>query len=213
VSVGGCSGVSGGSFTLQTSGTFNLKLFLEGYYIGGGQMNSAIFNSGVGVDANEADSIRVEFRDQFTPSTVAYSATVVMGVNGTSTITIPGSLIGGNYYVAVFHRNTVETWSSLPIAISATTSYDFSTSSTQAYDDGVNLPMKEVETGVWAFYSGDVNQDGTVDGLDIGDIDNDASTFAFGYNVTDITGDGASDGLDLGISDNNSQLFLFTAHP
>lgn len=84
---------------------------------------------------------------------------------------------------------------------------------TNAYGDGVNLPMAQVEIGVWAIYSGDVNQDGTVDGTDIGSIDNDASTFAFGYNVTDITGDGATDGADLGISDNNSGLFLFTARP
>ena len=84
---------------------------------------------------------------------------------------------------------------------------------TNAYGDGVNLPMAQVEPGVWAIYSGDVNQDGTVDGTDIGAIDNDASIFAFGYNVTDITGDGSTDGTDLGISDNNSSLFLFTARP
>lgn len=84
---------------------------------------------------------------------------------------------------------------------------------TNAYGDGVNLPMAEVEPGVYAIYSGDVNQDGTIDGLDIGSIDNDASLFAFGYNVTDLNGDGATDGLDLGIVDNLSQLFLFVARP
>jgi hypothetical protein len=84
---------------------------------------------------------------------------------------------------------------------------------TNAYWDGVNLPMAQVETGVYAIYSGDTDQDGTVDALDINFIDNDASSFAFGYNVSDLTGDGATDASDLNIVDNNSQLFLFTAQP
>lgn len=90
---------------------------------------------------------------------------------------------------------------------------------TNAYWDGVNLPMAQVEPGVWAIYSGDITdsnngpQDGTVDGSDIAAIANDANLFAFGYNLTDLTGDGASDGSDLGIAGNNSNLFLFTAKP
>jgi hypothetical protein len=84
---------------------------------------------------------------------------------------------------------------------------------TNAFWDGVNLPMAQVEPGVYALYSGDVNQDGTVDASDMNSIDNDASTFAFGYNITDLTGDGATDANDLNIVDNNTQLFLFAARP
>ena len=84
---------------------------------------------------------------------------------------------------------------------------------TNAFWDGFNLPMVQVEPGIWALYSGDANQDGTVDGLDMNMIENDANAFAFGYNVSDISGDGATDGLDMNFVENNSNLFLFVAQP
>ena len=88
---------------------------------------------------------------------------------------------------------------------------------TNAYGDGVNIPMKLVDNiagqNVYAIYSGDINQDGTVDGQDANIIDNDASIFAFGYNASDLNGDGGTDGQDANIVDNNAQLFLFKATP
>jgi hypothetical protein len=84
---------------------------------------------------------------------------------------------------------------------------------TNAFWDGINLPMAQVEPGVWAIYGGDTNQDGTVDGLDMNSIEIDANAFAFGYNVSDITGDGATDGLDMNIVEINTNLFLFIAQP
>ncbi|REK49222.1 MAG: hypothetical protein DWQ48_08005 [Bacteroidetes bacterium] len=73
--------------------------------------------------------------------------------------------------------------------------------------------MQNMGAGVFAFYGGDVNQDGAVDGLDMNDVDNDASLGAFGYNSSDVTGDGATDGLDMNIIDNNSALGIFYARP
>jgi hypothetical protein len=120
----------------------------------------------------------------------------------------------GYYYIAIRHRNTLETWSkdSVNLGLGAN-SYDFSTALTQAYDDGFNPPMQNMGAGVYALYSGDVNQDFTIDASDLGDIDNDNSIFAFGYNATDCSGDGASDATDLAIVDNNQNLFLFYARP
>ena len=215
VATGVCSATSTGTFTVDvpTFTTFNLKGYLEGYYLGGGLMNAVNFNIDGVSPSTEADSILVELHDPLNPLAAIEPHLVMLNTNGTTTVTFSAAISGGSYYVAVHGRNIIETWSHNPITFTSVTSYDFSTSSLQAFDDGINLPMKDVGLGVWAFYSGDINQDGTVDGTDIGAIDNDASTFAFGYNVTDITGDGASDGTDLGLSDNNSQLFLFTAHP
>lgn len=87
------------------------------------------------------------------------------------------------------------------------------TNPTNAYWDGVNIPMAEVEPGIFAIYSGDINQDGTIDAVDMNYIDNDASIFAFGYNPSDLSGDGATDALDMNYVDNSSQLFLFVARP
>lgn len=84
---------------------------------------------------------------------------------------------------------------------------------TNAFWDGFNLPMAQVEPGVWAIYGGDINQDGTVDGLDMNFIEIDATATAFGYNVSDITGDGATDGLDMNVVEINTNLSLFIAQP
>jgi len=66
---------------------------------------------------------------------------------------------------------------------------------------------------VFAFYSGDVNQDGTIDATDISMIDNDAANFVSGYVVTDLTGDDFVDGTDFVIADNNAAIFVSVIRP
>lgn len=67
--------------------------------------------------------------------------------------------------------------------------YDFTSSAASAY--GSNLVLK---SGVYCVYSGDVNQDGTVDGTDTQLIDNDSYNFNSGYLATDVNGDNFTDG-------------------
>ena len=82
-----------------------------------------------------------------------------------------------------------------------------------AFDDGYNPPMKALGNNVYGFYSGDVNQDGTVDGSDMGITENDVSAFTFGYYMTDCSGDGASDGSDMTLIENNTSKFIYYARP
>jgi hypothetical protein len=209
VSVGGCTGVSGGSFTVQNNATFNLKAYMQGYYIGSGAMNSVLMNQGISGDANEMDTVTVQLRDQFDPSIIVATSVAVMNVNGEASFTFPGSVITGNYYIAVFHRNTVQTWSALPVTFTATTSYDFTTSASQAFGDN----QIEVEPGVFAFFGGDLNQDENVDIADQPILETDISNFEFGYFVTDTNGDGNVDIADSPIMETNVGLFIYSAHP
>lgn len=64
-----------------------------------------------------------------------------------------------------------------------------------------------------AFYSGDVNQDGTVDATDLSMIDNDAYNFVTGYVKTDLTGDNFVDATDAAIADNNAANFVSVVRP
>jgi hypothetical protein len=73
--------------------------------------------------------------------------------------------------------------------------------------------MKEVEPGVWAFYSGDFNLDENIDILDMAILEGDVTSFASGYYSTDINGDGNIDLLDVPITDQNIQDFVFSVHP
>ena len=198
------------TITPVQSGVLSLKVYLEGYYLSGGQMRSALANSGVGTNNAISDTIKVQLRSQSSPNASVLTANVLLSTNGTASISIPPSLIGGNYYIAVYHRNSLETWSSSAIAITGSTSFDFTTSSSQAYG---TASMKQVEAGVWALYSGDHNQDGAITPSDLGSVATEASLFSFGYIKTDLTGDGAIDGFDLGLADNNSHALLVSSHP
>lgn len=67
--------------------------------------------------------------------------------------------------------------------------YDFTTAVSQAYGNNMVLVGSD-----YAFYSGDVNNDGFVDGADGLLIDNDAYNFVSGYVITDLNCDGTVDG-------------------
>lgn len=107
---------------------------------------------------------------------------------------------GGNFYLQVLHRNSLETWSKTPLAYSSVTgiTYDFTDSATKAY--GNNLIRKGNR---YCIYSGEVNNDGVIDPTDMLEIDNNVSGFVTGYMPTDLNGDYVTDSSDLLICDNN----------
>lgn len=78
-----------------------------------------------------------------------------------------------------------------------------------AYGDN----QKEVEPGVFAIYSGDVNQDGTIDITDQASLGNDLQNFASGYVLTDLNGDSVVDITDQAILDNNLVNFVSVISP
>jgi hypothetical protein len=186
--------------------TVNLKLFLQGYYNSGSLMLPTLFNQGISLNTNITDSIEVELRSINPPYQVIESKQAILNANGTTSCVFNNT---GNYYLAIRHRNTVQTWSSSSINITGTVNYDFTNAQTKAY--GGN--MTEIESGVWAFYSGDVNQDENTDLLDLGFVETDITGFAFGYFPTDINGDGNVDLLDTPIVEGNVSNFIFSSHP
>ncbi|MFM9008871.1 MAG: hypothetical protein ACKORE_09855, partial [Bacteroidota bacterium] len=192
--------------------TLTVKFILEGFYDGVSGMVPALLNAGVGTSLTEVDTVLIELRDGVNTSTTVASGVVVAQTDGTAQLVIPSGTLatGSSQYVVVTHRNAIQTWSALPVSINGNTTYDFTTSSSQAYGDN----MLEISTGIFAFFSGDVSpQDGVVDILDQGNIDNDSFNFAGGYLPTDINGDGVVDILDQGISDNNAFNFVGSAAP
>jgi hypothetical protein len=109
--------------------------------------------------------------------------------------------VTGSYYLQIRHRNSTETWSSVPLNFTNgnTALFDFTSSQSNAF--GNNLVSK---SGKWCIYGGDINQDGTTDASDISSVENDASSGASGYVKTDVTGDSFVDGSDLSLTDNNA---------
>jgi hypothetical protein len=188
----------------------NLKTYIQGYYTGSGMMAPVLLNQGVSSSPNQTDNIQVQLRSMLPPYGVVSSTTSMLNTNGQTTCTFNGAN-PGMYYLVVRHRNGLETWSAGPIPLSATTAttYDFSVSASQAYGNN----MVEVDPGVWAIYSGDINLDENIDLGDLNLFENDATNFAFGYLATDINGDGTVDLLDAPVLDNNIASFIFSIHP
>lgn len=175
----------------------NLRVFIEGFYIAGNTMQPALFNQGVHPDMTVADSITVELHQSVSPFATVASQRVTLSTSGIASSNF--TINNGAYYVVVKHRNGVETWSSSPVVMTTNSTYDFSWSQTQAL--GNNL--KEVESGVWAIYSGDINQDASVDALDYILLDADLLNGSFGNLSTDLNGDGTVDSFDYILLDAN----------
>ena len=117
----------------------------------------------------------------------------------------------GNYYLILKHYNCLETWSAAPVYINPNTAgiYDFTTSDAQAY--GGNMMLKGSK---WCIYSGDVDQDGTIDLTDVVKINNDAAEFVVGnITISDLNGDYYTDLADLLIGFNNSSNFVVKVTP
>ena len=217
----GCIGI-GGPYNLviiSSTVTLNLTAFLEGFYTGSSTMRANLFDLGLSADPSATDNITVNLWSPASLSspTPNHTISTLLHTNGTATMQFPGAVNGNSFYIAVKHRNSMETWSKTAVPFTTTTSYDFSTGLIKAYDDGVNPPMANMGASmfgdVYAFYGGDVNQDYTIDGGDANDIEIGANNFDFGYNAADANGDGETGGQDANIVEINANLFLYYARP
>jgi hypothetical protein len=120
---------------------------------------------------------------------------------------------GTPYYVEVKHRNALETWSADPVTfVSDAASIAYSVDKIYAF--GNNEILVDISPyNVYAFYSGDVNQNGYIDLTDVIQINNAANTFASGYVLTDLTGNNIVDLTDVLMAYNNSVSFVSVVKP
>ncbi len=208
----GCTATSTRTITVNNcTTTVNLKLFLEGYYKLASTMNATLQNQGVSGSSTVTDTITVELRNSTAPYAVAATTKAILNTNGTAACTF-NPFISGNYYIAVKHRNSIQTWSSTTVSVgSSPITYDFSNLITKAY--GSNMKLMTTGPNVYAFFTGDVNQDENVDAIDLSVEENDINGFLFGYQATDINGDGNVDILDELPVEVNVSGFVFSIHP
>jgi hypothetical protein len=96
--------------------------------------------------------------------------------------------------------------------LQAISNYNLSDNLNRAFSNGENA-LQPLDANSYGIFSGDVNQDGSVDFLDLQVTENKSAEFTFGYETTDLNGDGATDLIDLQIAENNGALFIFYARP
>lgn len=186
------------------------KLIIEGYYDTSlNQMRPVRVNQGTSTNLNVAELIDVELRDQALPYTLRYQELgLELSTSGNAAITSSAMPLG-TYYLVVKHRNAIKTCSAIPITIANNQIYDFTIAASQAY--GGN--QVEVEPGVFAIYSGDINQDESVDNLDSFQLFLDIENSNFGDLATDLNGDGGVDNTDTDFFFTNGFNSIFSIHP
>ncbi len=211
-----------GNITHTPSGcgvSFNSKIFLEGFYTGGGLMNNLLYNfdqskvvKNPSITFDMTDSITISVMDDIPFSHALINSKVgILKSNGdVNVIFDPSVIANNNYYIKINHRNHIETWSAVPIQLTAITTYNFHTARSQAYGSNQALTFDAVYA---AMYCGDINQDGAVDGSDFILFDPDNQNALGGYEISDLNGDGAVDGSDFLVYDPNNQNGIGVTFP
>jgi len=221
----GCAGVSP-LFTIKVvcGAELNLKVWLEGYCLPApfsgtmapawtNQQRTDLGNGNMGTPTgNEADLVMVELYDS--GNNLQYSDSVMIMTDGTGTMSLPSGANGNSYYILIKHRSHLQLRSLGQVTMGASVTYDFTTSDTQADNNGNNTSMIQLANGDWAMWVGDVTQDGFVGGDDVGQVDNDnIAGLYFDYLSSDVSGDGFIGGDDVGAVDNNNILGVYYLYP
>ena len=190
-----CNNIDENCNGLLDESNLHLKLFIQGYYIGNQQMTPALENQGLPVGNSITDTITVSLYDS--NLNLFSKGQTLLNTDGTALIGFQN--ISGNYYILVEHRNSIATWTSSAIAFQYNTFYDFTTTSANAFGDN----QREVETNVWAIYSGDINQDNAIDVFDFLTLEPEIINGSYGYLSSDVNGDGAVDAFDYLVMEQN----------
>lgn len=190
--------------------TTTVLLNLEGLYNPDlEKMNQAMGESGVYFSGEVSDQISVKLYSESASYSCVYELdSINVTQDGHCAFKVP-VIYSGSYYLAVSHRNSIETWSATPVSFNdSVVQYDFTASAGNAYGNN----MKSVG-GKYCIFGGDVNQDGNIDTGDQTPVENLASVYATGYLPADVNGDGMVDTWDMTFIDNNAGDFVEKKFP
>ena len=107
------------------SPSLQLKLFIEGYYVGNNLMLPVLFNNTLSNDPTACDSITIALHDSQNPSIEVASAKAILYSNGNTSVLLSNALFNRSLYIVIKHRNSIETWSKLPVILGNITTFDF----------------------------------------------------------------------------------------
>jgi hypothetical protein len=198
---------SPGSCNPSMTVTVNLKVFIEGLYTSYGIMTAAV--NSVAYPAL-CDTIVLELHSTNSPYELIQSAKSTINTSGNGIFVFPQISPGSNYYIAVRHRNALETWSSNPLSFNnVIISYSFNDSISKAWGNR----MKSMGDGNFALYSGDVDQNGMIDEGDFSIVESDTQLFLTGYISADLNGDNLIESSDYSLLQNNASALITVAKP
>ncbi|MBX7041269.1 MAG: choice-of-anchor B family protein [Ignavibacteria bacterium] len=158
------------------------------------------------------DTVRYYLRSDTAPYIQIDSAKTVVSGSAYMYDVVFNNALSGNYYIVVKHRNSIETWSNVPVSYTRGSAL-FKNFISPGASYGDNMPLM-IQSETWrGLYSGDINQDGAIDASDVSLVETDASNFVSGYVITDLTGDNFVDGSDFSFADNNAANYVEAVRP
>jgi hypothetical protein len=206
---------NGADINVRHCALISLKLFIEGYYLSNGMMTAVIdpVNNPL-----ICDTLTIELHEDDDPFQLVQTKNTILQTDGNVSALFDSIVLNQDYYIAVKHRNAMETWSASPMTLYQVNFYDFTSNIAQAY--GNNMKTVHDQFG-YAIYSGDIsdaaagigNQDGLIEGQDYSDMENAVYSILTGYTFEDITGDGVVEGSDYSIMENNVYYVITLMRP
>jgi minor extracellular serine protease Vpr len=209
------------------------KLFLEGpYNTINDEMDIDLYNgpfipttapysedprASSGIPPNVVDWVLVQLRESATGPAVASKSAflhkdgrIVADDGNAGQIALDAA--NGTYYIVIKHRNNVAVMSKNTVDLSSgsSTLYDFTSDSSQYYGTG---GVKELESGVWGMWAGDINQDGEITTSDYTAWYNSARAGDSDYKTTDVDMDTQVTTSDYTIWYNNARAGASSAVP
>lgn len=112
-----CGSALSSNYSYTTNAALTVKFNLEGLYI----PHDSMINS----TGNVADTVTIRLYAVGNYNNYALSIKTTVSTSGILNCTVPGSYIGRKYYICLKHRNSVETWSKVPVTITNGGMYSF----------------------------------------------------------------------------------------
>ncbi len=187
-----------------------------GLYLPGPKLNLTLMIEGLfNGTSMVSDTVTVELHNSTSPYDLIESGKIVVDNSGQGSGIFNSAVEGTNYYIAVKHRNGLETWSATPQEFSGgVLGYNFTTAATQAY--GSNQVLVGTK---FCIYIGDVSdgltaglQDGYIDIFDDFEVYNDSYSATYRL-LTDLNLDGFVDIFDDLYVYNNSYNGVTASYP
>lgn len=164
--------------------------------------NSAGFWGG---SSQPTDTVRIYLRQRVSPFARVDSAIAYINQFGFSQVFF-GNAVSDTYFLEYTHRNSLTVWTNSPNVFvqGGTTNFSFLSGPSTVY--GGNLISID---GRWCLYSGDINQDGAINGNDFTILSQQFGQS--GYINSDLNGDNTVNGNDFTIF--NTGFGKSVAHP
>ena len=203
----------------------DLKVLVDGYYINESNpplmvparytnlVEAGSSNPGLPTDA---DFIQVELRKPSSLEVVSYTTNAMLNTNGTVSCNFPKSALVDTYYIVVKHRSCLPLWSANPVSFNIYSEYNFIQNVSNAYGLASPPVLNQVAPGVFALFSGELNDDGYIDGSDYASFETDLYSSAYSNLFllnADLNGDSYVDATDFSKFDYNNQLGLYYQRP